>query len=403
MRTGTLAIFAVGWLIAACGGGGDSGASSAVNGPARSSSAGGGANDFGNAPQGAASAGRAAPAAGATGSTAQGRLCEVVHLDARPSTPDMLIVLDRSGSMGVEGRWQPSVSAVRSIVDGLASQIRFGLALFPDQTLTGGSSVQVDASPCLTDPDPIGCLANLLVDAGVSVNINNGNGGTCAPGKIVVPVALDNAAAIGGVLDMTVPNGGTPTGETLQGLVEQFAAPSNDPDVVPAAKYVLLVTDGQPTCPAGGGSLTTQPDIDASNAAVEALTARGVHTYVIGYNTSGPGNEAVAAVLDGFATRGGTGDAKHRAVEDEQSLRSELQRIAGVAISCTFLLDKAPPRADYVLVRVDGMQVNLNDPNGWRLVNERTIELTGASCQALQLDGNHAVDAEVRCEAVTPI
>jgi hypothetical protein len=84
-------------------------------------------------------------------------------------------------------------------------------------------------------------------------------------------------------------------------------------------------------------------------------------------------------------------------------LRAELQRIAGVAISCTFVLDKAPPRADYVLVRVDGTQVNLDDPNGWRLVNGRTIELTGAACDTLQRDGNHAVDAEVRCELVSPI
>jgi hypothetical protein len=67
----------------------------------------------------------------------------------------------------------------------------------------------------------------------------------------------------------------------------------------------------------------------------------GVPTYVIGYDTSGPGNEMFAAVLDGFAVRGGTGDMKHRAVEDEQSLRMEFQRIAGDVISCTFQLDIA--------------------------------------------------------------
>jgi hypothetical protein len=224
----------------------------------------------------------------------------------------------------------------------------------------------------------------------------------CAPGKIVVPVALDNASAIDTALMMTQPNGGTPTPDTLSMLVDQFTAPPADPDVVPPAKYILLVTDGQPTCPNGAGMDTTPPDIDASNAAIEALTAKGVHTYVIGYNTTGPGNEMLAQVLDGFAMRGGTGDTHHRPVEDEASLTAVFQGIAGQLVSCTFALDKAPPRADHVLVRLDGNQVNLDDPNGWGLVGDRTIELRGNACMTVQSNGDHLVDAEVRCETVVP-
>ena len=36
--------------------------------------------------------------------------------------------------------------------------------------------------------------------------------------------------------------------------------------------------------------------------------------------TAGPGNETLAEVLDGLAARGGTGDRKHRPVEDEHHL-----------------------------------------------------------------------------------
>jgi hypothetical protein len=337
----------------------------------------------------------------------QGDSCDVVHLHTSPSTPDMLIVLDRSGSMGVEGRWTPSVDAVRAIVNQLQSQIRFGLALFPDPAFTGNgvtinnNTVNIDVSGCLSDPDPITCISNLLADAGIQVN-NGGNDGACGPGKIVVPVGLDNGAAIDSTLSMTQPNGGTPTPDTLAMLIDQFAAPPVDPDVIPAPKYILLVTDGQPTCPVGLGSATTQEDIDASNSAIEMLTAHGAHTYVIGYNTTGPGNEMLAQVLDGFAQRGGTGDMHHRPVEDEASLLAEFQRIAGALVSCTFALDKAPPRADYVLVRVDGTQVNLDDPNGWGLIGDRTIELRGSACATVQSNGDHAVDAEVHCQTVVP-
>jgi hypothetical protein len=244
---------------------------------------------------------------------------------------------------------------------------------------------------CLTAPDPVACLQGLT-----------GSIADCAPGAVVVPVAIDNAAAIGQAFDTTLPSGGTPTGETLQGLVDTFAAPVTNPDAETVARFVLLVTDGQPTCPAGMGRDTTQPDIDVANSAIDALTARGVRTYVIGYDTTGPGNEQFASVLDGFAQRGGTGDTMHRPVEDEQTLLTEMQRIAGDVVSCSFVLDQPPQRADFVLVRLDGEQINLGEADGWALVGDRNVQLMGASCNKLKDGGGHAVDVEVRCSVVIP-
>jgi hypothetical protein len=395
-------VFAVLFAALSCSGGGDdpAGSRAGSSNGSRPGGAAGAGSGFGNAQQPGSGGATVLPPTSGPGSP--GGVCEVAHLTASPDTPDMLIVLDRSGSMAVEGRWEPSASAVRRITTELQSQIRFGLAMFPDGASTTG--VQIDASACISAPDPIACFGALLADAGV-VNVNNGatGGGDCAPGGIVVPMAIDNGPAIGQRLDTTFPSGGTPTGETLQRLVDEYANAAVDPDAVPHAKFILLVTDGQPTCPAGGGSETTQPDIDISNSAVEQLTARGVRTYVIGYNTTGPGNEQLAAVLDGFATRGGTGDTQHRPVEDEASLLTEFQRIAGDVVGCSFVLDQAPARADHVLVRLDGQQVNLDAGNGWQLIGDRTVQLMGASCATLKDGGNHAVDVEVRCQVVTPI
>jgi hypothetical protein len=331
------------------------------------------------------------PAAPGTGVTPMSNVCEVVHLMAQPTTPDILIVLDRSGSMAEEGRWMPSVSAVRAITTELQTQINFGLALFPE------APVIPDVGRCLMLPpdQQTECFNDALEGLAMT--------STCTPGNIVVPVAPNNGPMIATTLDTTISQGGTPTGETLRNLVGTFGKPNSNPDVIPPPRFVLLVTDGQPTCPNGGGRDTTQPDIDIANEAIDMLRVQGVQTYVVGYNTTGAGNEMLASVLDGFAMRGGTGDTMHRPVEDEQSLRAVLQKIAGDVVSCTFVLDKPPPRADYVLVKVDGVQVNLNDPNGWQLVGDRTVELTGATCEKLKSDGAHSVDAEVRCQVVTPI
>ena len=306
-------------------------------------------------------------------------VCEVVQLVTNPQVPDMMIVLDRSGSMEDGGRWEPSVSAVRKITTDLQARIRFGLALFPEsEDFTWMTS---------------------STNGGFTISV--GGGSSCAPGKVVVPIAPMNAGPIGMQLDMTQPNGGTPTSETLMKLVADYAEMEPAPDMQPHPKYVLLVTDGAPTCPNGRGEDTNDADINASYAAIDALTERGVKTFVIGYDTATPGNEMLAQVLDGFAQRGGTGDQKHRPVEDEASLTSALESITATISSCSFSLDKAPERADYVLVTLDGKQLNLDDPNGWRMSDDRTVEIVGEACNTFK-NGQHLLNAQVQCMVVQP-
>lgn len=323
--------------------------------------------------------------------------CEVLQLVTEPVIPEMMIVLDRSGSMTEGGRWLPSVSAVRSVTEQLQSKIHFGLALFPDPDASRSmaSAPMVNSiGECFVTPDPRACIEQFD-------NQGQGNSVACAPGKIFVPVAQNSATMIASVLDATTPRGGTPTSETLQHILTSYGAADPSPDAKPHPKFLLLVTDGMPTCPAGSGSQTTQPDIDASNAAIEALAANGVRTYVIGYDTTGSNNAMLASVLDGFAQRGGTGDTMHRSVEDEQSLVAELTRITFAVASCSFELNSPPDRADHVLVRLDGVQVNLDEPDGFALIGDRTVELRGQSCDRYR-EGNHVLDAQVLCEVVQP-
>jgi hypothetical protein len=320
-------------------------------------------------------------------------VCDVKQLVASPQLPDMMVVLDRSSSMEEGGRWRPSVSAVRSITSKLESSVRFGLTLFPGTVGMGGNNF-LRRLNCLSGPEPQKCIDALPAASG-------GGGPLCTPGEVVVPVRAGNASAIATALSQTRPSGGTPTAETLRGLVDSFAAEDTGPDSEMHEKYVLLVTDGSPTCPMGNGADTTQADVDATNAAVEALYSSRVRTYVIGYNTSGTGNEKLSEVLDGFAARGGTGDKKHRPVEDEAGLLGEFQTIATSIASCDFKLDRAPISPDYVFVQLDEQQLNLDAADGFKFVGDRTIRLVGAACDRFR-DGAHSLQAEVRCAAVLP-
>lgn len=326
-------------------------------------------------------------------------LCEVVRLTTDPQTPQMMIVLDRSSSMlqGDVNRWDPSVSAVRRLTKELESRIDFGLTLFPDPKNQVLNETLIALDRCEASSDDIdACVQEALDLAGDALNDP-----ACSPGPVSIPADAENGARIAKVLQTTTPLGGTPTSETLKGLLRTFATGVVDVDEVEVPKYILLVTDGQPTCPVGEGSFTTVADVQDSNEAIEALAAADVSTYVIGYDTSGAGNEALAEVLDGFAQRGATGDTRHRPVEDEISLLRELQRIAGEIVTCSLVLEKKPASPEFVLVTLDGEQLNLNAPDGWSLVDDTVVQLNGASCETFRT-GAHAVEASVQCEIVAP-
>ena len=47
------------------------------------------------------------------------------------------------------------------------------------------------------------------------------------------------------------------------------------------------------------------------------------------------------------------------------------------------------------------LQVNLDTPDGFALVGDRTVELRGQSCSRYR-EGNHVLDAQVLCEVVQP-
>jgi hypothetical protein len=113
----------------------------------------------------------------------------------------------------------------------------------------------------------------------------------CAPGKVVVPVGGDGSTEIGTWLQAAPQGcGATPLGDTMQALktYDAWSAASRH--------YLLLITDGQPSCNddiegmcSGNGA---QP-MDCSNPTkaldgVLTLFNAGVHTFVVAFVGTGP-------------------------------------------------------------------------------------------------------------------
>ncbi|HEX5661136.1 MAG TPA: vWA domain-containing protein [Polyangiales bacterium] len=294
--------------------------------------------------------------------------CQKIQLPSDPAEPEILIVQDRSGSMvglgdirnAGKNRWQPSVRALKKLTSELTETVAFGLMLFP--ATSGGVSL--------------------------------GGGAGCDPGKLDVEVATGSATQIASVLDRSAPDvGATPTAASLTAALGALDT-GLCPDCRVAPKYVLLVTDGQPTCGVGG-TKTLPEDIEATNKAIDALHTAGIKTYVIGYDTAS--DQAAAIAMDGFARHGGTD--KYLPVEDESSLLAELTRIAGELVPCEFELSDDVEDPSFVRVEIDG--VSYEYEQDW-LLEGRTVRLLerGGACPKLRDARLHRLAITRECAPV---
>lgn len=303
------------------------------------------------------------------GSTQPTNGCDVHVVRATQAVPDMLVVLDRSGSMAPDGndqgtdRWGGSVSAVVDVTRAFDERVNFGLLTYPGPQATGRR--------------------------------NDSN--ACAQGALRVSVDANRGDAIESALDMTRPGGYTPTAATLREVATVFAQREIGDQTVVAPRYVMLVTDGDPNCANGTSSpisadpVARQQTIDA----IAALTKSGVQTFVVGYQT---GTTNFAATLDRMAAAGGTGKSQHRSVESGADLTAVFEDIAGRAVSCSYTLEAPVDNHDYVVVTVDGKKRDYQSPDdGWSLgPDSQTVTVTGAACDAVRKGATFGV--QVVCE-----
>lgn len=270
-----------------------------------------------------------------------------------PSPPDLLLVVDKSGSMGQnlstgQQKWAVMRSALTQIVTGYGDRINFGLATYPSDD-------------------------------------------TCGPGSILSQVAPGSGAAISAALLATVPEGGTPTHTTMDAARTYYlSAPAN-----PNGRFALLATDGQPNC--GDPNDPSVPTVNESVAAITQLAAAGVKTYVLGF---GDAVNADPTTLSHMATAGQTGG--YYAANSPAQLATALDAIAGqISVPpCTIGLDGAPDDPSKLGVSFDGVAVprSPSHTDGWDYdAATNSITLYGDACDDLQGGGVGQVEVDYGC------
>lgn len=258
-------------------------------------------------------------------------------------------------------RWQPAVQGLQRVSEQFQAEINFGLTTFPGQPIgTGGSGPADDV---------------------------------CAAGNVRVPIASNAAEPIAQALFATQPGGATPLGDTLTAVLEHLNARA----VPPLPRHLLLLTDGQPTCPNSRGNTLDAQTLAQDHAlalqALDALRAADVKTFVLGFVTAS--EAALAAALGEFAVHGGTD--RFYPVRDAQSISDQFAQIAAaVAAPCSFTLD-AEHQADTLLVALDAFDVEPNTNDGF-VVQGTILTLRGAACDLFRDGREHRLKVSRGCQ-----
>jgi hypothetical protein len=283
--------------------------------------------------------------------------------------PNLLIVLDRSQSMtedaagvrtgpAADKKWALMTTAIKQVVMQTETTINWGLLFFGSDTACGVATTAT------------------------------------------VPPRLNNSMAIATAIDQTTPQSYTPTskGETNAG-----AYLATLPDM--GRKFILLATDGQPTC--GPPNFNSANDVDDPGAikAVADVAAMGIPTYVIGIATTG--NATADGTLSQMAVMGGQPRAAtppYYPVSTTADLVTALNEIKSIVMGmCTYPLGMPTENADITktTVTVDGTKSPQGDPDGWDFdPGMKSITFKGTTCANLMAGTSKDVQILFGCKVV---
>ena len=275
-------------------------------------------------------------------------ICDTTTSEFMPVAPNILLILDQSGSMRSDGKMTKAKNALDIMADRLATEVRFGLVTFGIQ--------------------------------------NQG----CNPSR-KLPMGTHTAAAIKASYANVFPDGGTPTANALQDSASQrWFSEQNDvlDDVRP--KAIVLITDGETSRGCGGGH----------NGAVQSVTTtlqnENVKTYAVGF-----GSGADIGQLNELAQAGGTNNYYN--ASDANTLVSVLEMIARDVISCSYVLATPPQDPSKIWVNVNGTQIPREATNGFAYdAAANTVTINGTACTTLQAGDPATTQVEIEFGCATP-
>jgi hypothetical protein len=325
-----------------------------------------------------ASAGGGGGAAGGTTGPAptSDANCGIQTSNTAKAPTDVLLVLDRSGSMN------------ESIADDCccSSSCRQLISI----KMCANTSNCTERWPALTAAVNATIAKTSGINWGLKLFSTRGGADSCSVSNGVEVGTSGGAAAVEDAITTASPLGSTPTAKGIAAATAYLRTVNDNNN-----KVILLATDGEPNCRPGLElSSPNTPDVDGTTAALQAAQAAGFRSYVIGIGPS-VGN------LDNFARAGGTDH--YFPATSASDLADALAAISKAVSSCTFTMSQRPPDPNNVAVYLDG-KILSNDPaNGWTFgATSQTVMLNGSACNAITSGAASKVQVLFGCAGQPP-
>jgi len=322
-------------------------------------------------------------------------------------------VVDVSGSMGQtapttgnQSKWAITRGALLEALDALPATTAVGMIFFPNMNTRSNTS---------GNPQPLT---------------------SCVKTSAMIPIAALGASGSGQRLALTSgintanAAGGTPTDDTY----EYELANNMKTTQLPGQKFMVLITDGQPTFLKGCmGTGNTSDPVDYNpivDAIKNAWTTDGVKTFIIG----SPGSEAQAST--GVDGRGWLSHAASvgqtpltpmcsdsgpnychfdmsQAPDFATGFRDALAQIAGQVVSCSYTVPKPPVGQSLDLTKVNVVlttgvpeyllvqrATSSTCTDGWFLDANNNIVLCTNTCDKAKADPKATLDLLFGCATI---
>jgi hypothetical protein len=268
--------------------------------------------------------------------------------------PNVMLVVDDSGSMQdlvpgtTQSKWTTLKTAVKTLLTSYTGKVRWGVSIFPSP---GGNS--------------------------------------CSAGQVDIACGPGNESKITALLDPMTDNdigGNTPTETTLRAVEASGAL--RDPM---RNNYVLLMTDGLPTCNQDG---RVTPAVQSMYRA-----SPSIRTFVVGI---GDGTQSDPGELNRWADAGGTARAaqgtKYYQANNITDLNQAFGEIIGAVASCTYQLADRPPEANLLVPYLDGQAVAPDPNHGFSYdAGSNSLVFHGSACDRIKAGGVTNVDVIYGC------
>jgi hypothetical protein len=272
--------------------------------------------------------------------------------------PEVVLALDRSVAMlrtppgASQALWFELADALEDNLRRTETSLAWGLKLFPTVTST-------------------------ICDVSIGLD---------------VPVGLSNASIILGWIRNYAPESrpdGTPLGQGIERAATALRGISQNP------RYLVLVTDASPACPAG------TPGATAAVGALNREAQQGLRSFVV--STAAPGSPT-AGTLQDLATVGGErlpDGPGYFVGGDRAQLQAALQTISDRLAACVFTTNLVPPEPDFAAINVGGTRIARDRArrDGWEFgATNQIVHLYGAACARMVRKPSTAVEVVVGCQ-----